>query len=641
MKKRIAFMSYPRLTSLAERVLAAETFQGLCIIESSFEETISKAGELINKELVDVFISGGSNARILKETFPGFPVVTLNVTGFDLMAALAEARKLGNAVAVITYKEGIPELENFKDLLKIRVVSKIFRSQKELEDIVKELKSQGIDVLIGSSIVCDYGDKYGLKTVFIYSERSLKEAIDRAIDLQQTIRAEKKRSNQLRAIIDFAYSGIIAIDEEKRVNVYNPVAEKILGIPREKVLNQRVDHVIPNTRLDKVLEIGVPEINQIQKIGESSMILTNRIPIIVDGTIVGAVATFQDVVQIQEAEQHIRRKLYEKGLAAKYTFNDIIGNSRAIRKARELAKIYAKSESTVLIYGETGTGKELFAHSIHSYSNRSDKPFIALNCAALPESLLESELFGYEEGAFTGARKGGKPGLFELAHQGTLFLDEISEMPMRLQARLLRVLQEKEILRIGGDRIIPVDVRIIAATNKDLWQEVKKGKFREDLYYRLNVLYLGIPPLRERIEDIPVLVKEMVMRNSAELLKIDNYTEIWEQVIKRFMTYTWPGNVRQLENAVQTLCAILKNGNVNDHDRTVGGLIEQALDGKFILTAKSEESRSFSERERIINALNTVGWNRHKAAGLLGISRTTLWRKMKELNIKAGSETIS
>jgi len=625
MEQRIAFMSYPRLTNLVKKVLPDNILNKILIFEGSFKETLEKARELKEKDKVDVFVSGGSNARILSEHFKDIPIVTINIAGFDFMKVLAKAKRISNKVLVVTYKEKIRELDRFKELLNIELHQRIFTNKKELNQIIKTCTEEGFKVIIGSSLVCDCAEKYGLNPVFIYSDSSILNAFNQAISLAKTIRSEKRKSNLLKTIIDFSYSGIIAIDEKGIVQVYNPIAESIFGIPRKEVLNRKVEEIIPNTRLNKVLETGIRETNQIQKVNSNKMILTNRIPIIVNNAIMGVVATFQDTTYIQKAEQKIRRKLYEKGLYAKYTFNDILGNSKAIKNAKEIAKTYSKNDSTVLIFGETGTGKELFAHSIHNFSYRKDKPFVAVNCAALPEDLLESELFGYEEGAFTGARKGGKQGLFELAHNGTIFLDEISEMPIKLQARLLRVLQEKEIMRIGGDKIIPVDVRIIAATNKRLNEEVEKGRFREDLYYRLNVLNFTVPPLRERKEDIPILVREIIRKNYPELLEKN---ELLDEINGRFQNYSWPGNIRQLENVTKRLCALLKNYKFKKD--SYHELFQRVFDGNYTC------SKLFvpDEKQTIINILNKVKWNRSKAADLLGISRTTLWRKMKELNIK-------
>ncbi|MBC7335917.1 MAG: sigma 54-interacting transcriptional regulator, partial [Clostridia bacterium] len=306
--------------------------------------------------------------------------------------------------------------------------------------------------------------------------------------------------------------GILAVDQQGRISLCNPVAAQVLGLPNKEVLHQPLAEVTAhNPYLAKVYGDGRPAGGELHKLGDVSVV-ANRVPIRVGRETIGTVVTFQDVTRIIQLEAKIRRELYQKGLVARFTFEDIIGQSEAIREAVEKAKRYALTDSTVLLSGESGTGKELFAQSIHAFSRRSGGPFVAVNCAALPENLLESELFGYEEGAFTGAKKGGKLGLFELAHGGTIFLDEIGEMTLPLQARLLRVLQEKEVMRLGGSRVIPVDVRVIAASNKNLQQAVQEGTFRADLFYRLNVLCLKVPPLRARKDDIPLLVDHFIKR---------------------------------------------------------------------------------------------------------------------------------
>lgn len=295
-------------------------------------------------------------------------------------------------------------------------------------------------------------------------------------------------------------------------------------------------------------------------------IATKRIPIKTGSQVTGVVATFQEVSQLQKFEQSIRQKLYDKGLTAKFQLHQIIGESPALRKAKDLARTYAATDSTVMITGASGTGKELFAQSIHNLSSRCNAPFVAVNCAALPENLLESELFGYEEGAFSGAKKGGKIGLVELAHLGTLFLDEIGEMPLSLQTRILRMIQEKEVMRLGGDKIIPVNVRILVATNQDLTQLVATRKFREDLYYRLNVLPLHLPPLRERPEDISWLVEHFIQEFATKRSIIKNISAEALEVLKE---YPWFGNVRELANVVERLvllspCPELKRQHVED-----------------------------------------------------------------------------
>ncbi|RKO67262.1 sigma-54 interaction domain-containing protein [Desulfofundulus salinus] len=360
----------------------------------------------------------------------------------------------------------------------------------------------------------------------------------------------------------------------------------------------------------------------------------------------------------------------------RYTFAHIIGTSRAIQHCIRQARQVAVTNSTVLLYGETGTGKELFAQSIHNASQRSGGPFVAINCGAIPASLVESQLFGYEAGAFTGARREGQQGLFEQASGGTLFLDEISEMELELQSRLLRVLQEREVVRIGGKKPVPVDVRVIASTNKDLWQMVASGKFRQDLFYRLNVVDLRIPPLRERVEDIPLLVRHFIkqFRDTFGTFVRD----ISPEALECLMAYSWPGNVRELQNCIERtmnlathevilpsdLPALIRNCACRLPENTAtatqsgqiapvyyfaklnsqGHLPKTDNDGSFFKTPSFcvlKGTTQAVERSTILRALEETGYNRRRAAEKLGISTTTLWRKMKRLGLLSGSTTGS
>ncbi|RCW78242.1 propionate catabolism operon transcriptional regulator [Halanaerobium sp. DL-01] len=628
MSSKIAFMSYPRLTKLAKTILPKRFFKKVIVLEGSFDKTIKKVKELREKN-VDVIVSGGSNAKILEKNFNNFSIVKINIAGFDLMNILNEAKKIDSKVAIITYKKKIDRLAKIEDIIDIQINNIIYNQRKQLNKIMKDLKDKDYKVVIGASLVCNEGEKNGLNSVFIYSENSLFNAFNRAIELDKTIKKEKHKNKVLKTIIEFSHSGIIAVNKKGEVQAYNTAAEDIFNKKKNEVLNKKVQKVIPNTRMDKVLKTGIQEKHKIQDIGDGKTIYTNRIPIYVDNDIMGVVATFQRTDFIERAEEKIRKKTYKKGLYAKYTFNDIIGETEIIRETIKKAKSYSKDESTILITGETGTGKELFAHSIHNSSKRRNNPFVAINCSALPEKLLESELFGYEKGAFTGASKDGKKGILELAHKGTVFLDEISEMPYKLQSRLLRVLQEREIMRLGGSEVIPIDIRIISATNKNIKSEVKKDKFRKDLFYRLNVLNLKIPPLRERKKDMYLLVKEIIKKKYPELLKEEFIKEISNEMKK----YKWDGNIRQLENLLTRVCVLLKFNNYK-----VENIINnfEEIYNENIIENYSKNTKN--EKKEIIKTLKNTGWNRTKAAKKLNISRTTLWRKMKSYNIK--SETI-
>ncbi|NLX61661.1 MAG: sigma 54-interacting transcriptional regulator, partial [Tissierellia bacterium] len=363
-------------------------------------------------------------------------------------------------------------------------------------------------------------------------------------------------------LLNYVYEGFALVDSEGRIVKWN--YEKLLGIKEEDALGRPVQEVIENTRLHIVAKTGKKEIRDIQRIQGRDMV-ANRIPIIRGGKVIGAVGTvlFKDASDVREMAKELiglENKLnqykgeLERLQDSKYTFDSIITQDPKMKYLKKMAQTAAQSNSTVLILGESGTGKELFAQAIHKASYRKFGPFVPINCAAIPRDLLESELFGYEEGSFTGAKKGGKPGKFELASGGTIFLDEIGTMPLQMQAKLLRVLEEREFERIGGNKKIILDARIIAATNEDIEEAVKKGKFREDLYYRLNVINIDIPPLRDRKEDIPLLAKHLLENLCNEL---DTEKKILKaRTIEILKEYHWPGNIRELRNTLERAITI-------------------------------------------------------------------------------------
>ena len=336
----------------------------------------------------------------------------------------------------------------------------------------------------------------------------------------------------------------------------------------------------------------------------------------------GVLLTFENIERLQKAEQKIRTKLAAKGLVAKYTFKNILTQNVKMQALVAKAHRYSQVDEAVLLIGETGVGKELFAQSIHNASPRASAPFVAINCAALPENLLESELFGYEEGAFSGARKGGKVGLFELAHKGTLFLDEIGEMSVGLQAKLLRVLQEKEIRRVGGDANIPVDVRIISATNVNIRDKVKQGLFRLDLFYRISLLSIQLPPLREHIDDIPVLFEAFVRRYCE---KHDfRMPLILPEAYELLKTYAWLGNTRELRNVAERL-GVLRSGPVVG----VAQIRELDIESTSMVPYDGPDVDGSGHnsllREFLLSGLTHEAFAKEK-----GISRSTLWRRLRD-----------
>ncbi|GAW91485.1 sigma-54-dependent Fis family transcriptional regulator [Calderihabitans maritimus] len=443
-------------------------------------------------------------------------------------------------------------------------------------------------------------------------------------------------ANQLEALINSVHEGVIAIDRQGRITHFNRSAEKLFRIKKSYILGTDIKQHFEALPLLEVLRDGKGFTSRevYFKFNQQNLHLVCTAKPIKSSEekIMGVVATFRDFSETQKFAYEILSQQQHA-----LTFDNIIGRSPSIQRVKEQARKIAGSNSTVLIVGESGTGKELFARAIHAASTRAHKPFVAINCGAIPETLLESELFGYEEGAFTGAKRGGKPGKIELANGGTLFLDEISNMSLYLQAKLLRVLQERQIERVGSTRVIPIDIRIVAATNQDLQELVQKGRFREDLFYRLSVIPLIIPPLRERREDIPLLLDYYRQRYSKLLLKeVEGFTR---EALDLCLNYPWPGNVRELINAVEYAINLEETNYI-----TLDSLpprMKEHFSKENLINTISENGGSVAplqelEKEAIRRALHQFGWSekgKKQAAAALGISRATIYRKIQKYQL--------
>ena len=474
------------------------------------------------------------------------------------------------------------------------------------------------------------------KLSIIDNKENLLEFLTRMSDLIATKLIEERKTSEinllareLEALLDSIDTGVLSVDIQGNVLHYNSKAMKIFGINNGDENINYIEKLLDNFELKNIIQ-NKKQIRNKQfyyKInGNNFKGIYNANPIFVEGTVIGFVITFSKINEIIKVVNEVT------GVNLEITFDDIIGDSASINLVKNFALKAAKSSSTILIQGESGTGKELFARAIHFSSDRRKYPFIPINCAAIPENLLESELFGYEEGAFTGAKKGGKTGKFELANKGTIFLDEIGDMPLHLQTKLLRVLQGNLIERIGGKGFVNIDVRIISATHKKLDDMVNDGEFREDLYYRLNVIPLYIPPLRERKEDIEVLVGEFINKFNCKLNK--NILKIDHQVINTFMQYKWPGNVRELENTIEysVNMAVSDSITINDLPKRIGVVDYGASlnSSELIIPIKD------LEKNEIKKAIKRFGKDKRameKIAEALGISRATIYRKIKEYNL--------
>lgn len=443
-------------------------------------------------------------------------------------------------------------------------------------------------------------------------------------------------------ILEIAYEGVAVVDQHGFIVKMNKAYCNFLGIKSEEAIGKYVADVIENTQLHKTVKSGIPERGGIQMIQGQKMIV-HRIPIWQNDQIIGAIGMLifegvtelyqilENATQVSTATNSKIDAEYKNDHNKRKTFEHMVGVSQALHVTKSMARKAAKTKSTVLITGESGTGKEGFAQAIHNLSSRRTEPFIAINCAAIPEHLLEAELFGYVEGAFTGAKKGGSPGKFELANKGTIFLDEIGDMPLHMQTKILRVLEENEVVRLGGSRSISLDVRIIAATNQRLEERVREGDFREDLYYRLNVIHLEIPPLRKRKEDIPALIAHYLNRFSKEYGV--SQKNIDQSVMEALREYDWPGNIRQLMNVVEQFINFVDGDSINYHH--LPSVIRKNQQTK---TCEVHQPLKFERNETEIltiqKALEEVRGNKTAAARRLGIHRTTLYKKLRQFKIE-------
>jgi len=436
------------------------------------------------------------------------------------------------------------------------------------------------------------------------------------------------------------FDGAVIVDEKGHIVIITEDYAELCGVDPKAAIGKHILEYFPKSRMIEVLTTGKPIFAELWEAG-NEIVWVTRVPIVADGRIIGAAAVsvfrymdeakrFAKRVKNLDTELEYYKSQVRKLSGARYSFDAIVGTSAALSVAKANAQQMARNRAPVLIVGETGTGKELFAHAIHQASPRRDRPFIRVNCASIPDNLSESELFGYEEGAFTGARKGGRAGKFELAHGGTIFLDEINELPANIQAKLLRVLQEGEIDRIGGTDVSLVDVRVISATSAQLSELVEKKLFRQDLFYRINAFLLMIPPLRERLEDIPLLCEHFIDNCNYELGTA--VAGIDRKVLQAFARYDWPGNVRELRNVIQRACLnagsdIIRINHLPAESVGRNGISQSSGGGGL------QDYLDAAERDYIVGILQSVRWNRNRAAEILGIHRTSLYAKMKKYGL--------
>ena len=626
MMKDIVFIApFKSLACLAEQVIEDKKYSNIEVVVADLSYGVKVAKTLV-KQGVDIIITRGGTYTMIKEVVD-IPVVELKMSSFDILRGFKDLINYKGKIGVAGYGNIIHGCEVIGDLLNLNIDRIEIENEEKAEELLKKHIDNGVEVFVGDTIGSKMAKKLNCKSYIIESGiESVISSMQEARRIFKGLQFEKEKAERFKTIINFIHDGIISIDQEGRITIFNSIAEKIFRISGEEAIGRSIESVVKGTKLIEVLELGQMKLGEIQDVN-GSKIVTNRVPIIVDNKVSGVVATFQDITKIQELEHQIRVKLQKKGFIAKYNFDDIVYKSKNMRDCIDRAKTYSLYDSPILILGESGVGKELFAQSVHNYSRRKNAPFLAINCAAIMPNLIESELFGYVEGAFTSAVKGGKPGVFELAHGGTIFLDEIGEMPLQLQSKLLRVIQEKEVMRIGDDKVIPIDVRIITATNKNNKQMINQGNFREDLYYRINILTLLVPSLNDRSEDIIELSNFFIKKYCTKYFKdISSIAKNAEDYLNR---YNYRGNVRELEGMIERSVILCNGDSIDIKDIKLEAQSHQNVENEKNNENKPKNFKSLIkvENEYINEVIAYCNGNLSEASKLLKINRTTLWRK--------------
>jgi transcriptional regulator, propionate catabolism operon regulatory protein len=610
-----------------------DTRADLRLVSRGYEDAVNEIAAA-GKERPDILVAAGSNGTYLKARVD-VPVVLITPTGFDVMHALARARRDASSVALVTYGETPAEVRRFVAAYGIDVVFASYQSTQDAESCVLDLRDRGVGTIVGPGMVTELAARAGIESVFLYSRASVRAAFDTALEVAQATLGEAVRRHRLDNVLQHLRDGVVALDAQGRVEAINQRLALVLGIEPAAAVGRALLELAPG------LANAAPddEGESLETLRGISYVV-HRGPLVDNGVTTGTVLTFQESRAVERLDRTLRSRQRAQQFVARYRLDDLVGACPAIERVRQLVQRYAKSDATVLIRGESGTGKEMVAQSLHHLSARRDFPFVALNCGAFPEALLESELFGYEEGAFTGARRGGKAGLIEAAHRGTLFLDEIGEMPLPLQSRLLRVLQEREVVRLGSTEPTRIDVRIVAATHRELTAAVEGGEFRADLYYRLNILNIALPPLRDRPGDFMPLAAELLCqaarrepRLAARIRTTSDASGMLAAVSESLGAHAWPGNVRELQNVIERITVELAYSDEMTLTSEVLQSIAPELSGRqdgasndAALTLRQRSRRV--EADEIRAALEAFNGDRDQVCEALGISKTTLWRKL-------------
>lgn len=567
------------------------------------------------------------------------PLVIAYPNYIDILETVkyAEARRtLANKkIALILHEDNRIDEGRLRHFINRTIDLFTYRTKADMRLVFDRLARHDYALVVGGPTAVGMAAGFDLDAVqLVYREQALQDAVEKTREILSLMDREIRQRERLDAIIDIIPEGLLETDSEGTIGLCNKRALEMLGLSRDRVLGANVCQLLGDPTWEKVYGQDAVQVDTLFTYGRNSFFSTRQ-PIQDGGRTIGSVGTLQEAAKIQGMESKFRLQR-SRGLVARYTFDDIVCESPIMREIVERTKIYTRCDTTILIEGETGTGKEIFAQSIHNASARKHGPFVAVNCAALPDTLLESELMGYDEGAFTGARKGGKTGLFEQAHKGTIFLDEINQLSPPLQSKLLRIVQEKTVRHVGGDSVIPVDVRIITATNENLKGKIAAQTFRSDLYYRINVLNITLPPLRDRRTDIPVLLRHFARKLGGSGRDVERHAQAMHALVR---DYDWPGNIRELQNFVERYLVLCDR--VDRLDRYFFHEFQKAahpvpLPADATLVQVPLGTLDDMQRELIEAVVARCDGNKSKAAQLMNISRNTLHQRMKGRTEKQG-----
>ena len=594
------------------------------VYEFRYSDVLNKANEMIQSG-TRIIISRGGTAALLRNNIP-IPVIEIAHDFHGVYRILQEAKNKSQKIAAIGFPQFCRALRHYQSMTNDEFKICQVYNHHDIENVIKNLSENDYHMVIGGLTVAEMAKKYNLNVIEGDADNnSIEQAINEAHGLLKYINRENLKLVMSHAALNQSREGIMCVDQLGEIIHINAIGMTLFQCQvGDKLFKKEVFKDIYASMINEsnVKEQAI-EING-ALVSLSVRHFSNRH---------NSYAVITGLSQESTLwQQTTSKKSHLRGYATSYSFDNIIAQSPIMHQVIQKARLCAQHELPVHILGDTGTGKELFAQSIHHVSARSHGPFVALNCAAIPESLLESELFGYAEGAFTNARKGGKPGVFEMATNGTVFIDEISEAPLSVQVKLLRVLQEKQFSRLGGDSLLSADFRLITASNKDLGQLIASGEFRQDLYYRINILELQLPPLRERPEDIMVLIHHLLQQQNKHL----TFTA---DAVNCLQNYDWPGNIRELQAVIYRLIVLLDGNTVNkevlQQISHLSPVCHQSVSlvSDHTLVADESDLLKKQEKQLIASVIEKTDGDRTRASAILGISPTTLWRKLKQHNI--------